>query len=296
MTNKIVTQIDKKSISGIRIIPELNIAALNQHKDKELMLWYCLRSMDITGCGHIPLLKAEKLIIQEFNYSRATFYRHLRLGMGKLWEVYENRRTVIKIYCASKAYEWFNTFKPSRYIDIDIDTLLEHPRKALLWNTGAYRPQWTGRVNHPISRQSLEDKTKIDERTQQRYDSRVKTERQVTMVKTRDPASYKLYCQMIPVKIRGKEIMIKRQLGNIYYSHGYQSSRGLLKKAAGMAKERQESLTSAEASNKGLMPSKRFYSRFQGWLNLYIRGKVTDEDSYYPTKNKPGVYVQCIEN
>lgn len=298
MANTSITQQDIKSRLGcVRIIPEFNIAALNQGKDKELLFWYLLRTANVTGSGRIPLLDAEKLFTEVFKCPRRTFYRHLRLGMGKLWEVYENGRAVIKIYAIKEACQWFNTFKLSRYVDVDIETITQYPRKALLWNTGAYRPNYTGRDNNPISRQSLKDVTGIDERSQQRFDDKAETERQETKVKTRDPETFKLYTQKITVKAKnGKQVQIPRQLGNIYISHGIQSCKGQLKKAARTARERQESLLRDEASNKGLMPSKRFYSGFKDWCNKYLKGKATDEDSYYPTRNNKAVYVQCYAN
>lgn len=284
----------EKSIPSIRFIPELNLAALRQRKDKELMFWYLLRATDNTGCGHIPLLEAEKAFTELFQYSRRTFYRHLNLGAGKLWEIYTNRRAVIKIYGLKTCLEYFYTFKVSNWIDIDVSLVAKVTRRALLYNTGAYRPFGTGRPNRPISRQSITDVTKIDRRTQQRYDSQANTIKVETKVKNRDPETFKLYKQKLTVSAAGgKQVLIDRQLGNIYTSHATQSHRGQLRKAARAVQERQESFIRAEASHKGLFPSRRFYGCFHDWCKRYLRGKATADDSYYPTKYNEAVFIQC---
>lgn len=293
MTNRILTESAKKSITpGIRIIPELNIAALNQGKDKELLLWYCLRSLDVTGCGRIPLLEAKKALTREYNYSKATFYRHLSLGEGKFWKTYENGRAVIEIWGVLTVCRCLCIHKVSRYIDVDIQHVVKYPRKALLWNTGAYRPFSTGRLNHPISRDSLAVKTKIQRRYQQRYDVKAETAKAQTTVKTRDKDSYKLFKQKLEVQHQGKKIYIDRSLGNIYVSHGVQSHRGMLRKVSSVVGDgKGSSLLTAEAPDR-FLPSKRFYSTFKDWFKRYTKGKATDEDSYYPQMNKQHVYIQ----
>ncbi len=65
----------KSSIRAIRFIPELNIAALNQHKDKELKFWYLLRACDVDGRGRVLLNDALNILLGDFGYTKTTFYR-----------------------------------------------------------------------------------------------------------------------------------------------------------------------------------------------------------------------------
>lgn len=292
MTNTSLTESTEKSITGIRIIPELNIAAINQQKDKEILLWYCLRSIDVTGCGRVPLLDAKKTLTKYFGYNRITLERHLRLGEGKFWKTYENGRTVIEIWGVLTVCRCLSIHKVSRWVNVDISHVVKYPRKGLLWNTGAFRPFCTGRLNHPISRASLEVKTKIPRRYQQRYDASAETARVETLVKTRDKDSYRLFKQKLEVQHRGKKIYIDRCLGNIYVSHGVQSHRGMLKKVSSVVGDgKGSSSLTAEAPDK-FLPSKRFYGTFKDWFKRYTKGKATDEDSYYPQMNKQHVYIQ----
>ena len=127
---------------SIRMIPELNIAALSRkpnQQTRELLFWYLLRTINVTGCGHVLLADAEREFTTTFKYTRRTFYRHLSLGKGKLWDFYDNGLRTIKIYSLATACEYFHTYKGSKWVDIDTAQLLKHPSRAMLWNAGAYR-------------------------------------------------------------------------------------------------------------------------------------------------------------
>lgn len=143
----------------IRMVPELNIAALASHRDKELLFWYLLRTIDTKGRGYLPLAEAQQKFTSAFGFSKRTFYRHLRLGEAKLWSLDNNPHTTIKIYGIERVCRWFNTYKLSRWVFVSVEQLIKYPAKAFLWSIGAYRPFGTGRVNHPISRLSLQDVT-----------------------------------------------------------------------------------------------------------------------------------------
>ena len=173
MTNSILAPSAVKSTlpANIRMIPGLNNAALLMKKDQELLLWYCLRAMDSTGKGYVdynPILEA---LVHDFGYSRRTLMRLFRRGEGVLWERYINSHSTINIYGVKRVSEYFVTYDLGRYIDVAIKDIPKgiQGKRGLLYSTSAYRPEdWADR--HPISRQSLEEKTGIEARQQRRYD------------------------------------------------------------------------------------------------------------------------------
>lgn len=279
----------------VRLIPELNIAALNQHKDRELLFWYLLRAINQSGSSRVDLNEAELIFTELFKYSRRTFYRHLIIGSGKLWEKYHSGARRIKIYGLETTLRYLNTFNVSRWRVIDIATLQKYPRKALLWNTGAYRPFGTGRVNNPISRPVLQNVTGITERKQQRYDARVDTFKIPTTVKEYDLETHKLFNQPLVVHGKNKHYVIPRPLGNIYTSHAYQSQKGMLKKASRSARQGRGSLIAGEAPNKEMIPKQRFYGTFRDWLKQYTKGKAQVGNVFYPTRANFSVYVEVLE-
>lgn len=280
------------SPENVRIIPEFNIAALNQGKDKELLFWYLLRSINETGSGHIDLSQAESLFIDVFNYSKPTFYRHLSRGEGKLWNTYHNKVRRIEIYGLKRVFRYLNTFNVSRFLNVDIETVRKYPRKALLWNTGAYRPFGTGRNNAPVSREALHAVTGIYRRKQQRYDTSAETSKTATMAKAYDQDTHKVFMQRMIVDGKSKKYIIPRQLGNIYQSHAYQSQKGMLKKLSRTERQRQGSLLAGEAPNKKAIPARRFYGTFQDWLKQYIKGKAEPGDVFYKSRSDYSIYIE----
>lgn len=283
----------KSSPSIIRMIPEFNIAALNQGKDIELMFWYCLRASDTTGCGHVYLMQALDYFTRCFGYSERTFYRHLAMGRGKLWSLYENQGATIQIWGAETAFRYLGITAATRHVEIDVKTLLRYPRKSLLWNTGAYRPFGTGRSNHPISRQSLAGVTGIEKRKQQRYDKSADTPLSENLLKEKDLVTKKVYqsIRWVSSKAAGKLIPVKDQLGNTYFSHATRSNRGQLKKLSKLVAERKGSLLCAEAPDKSKIPARRFYDTFRDFIRAKSRGLADSFNSFYPSRNL-GYYIQ----
>ena len=87
----------------VRLVSDLCAAALKQKQDKELALWYCLRQLNVTGCGRISLEDATDGLIKIFGYSRRTVFRHLVLGEGRYWERFSSMRGhQIRIYALER--------------------------------------------------------------------------------------------------------------------------------------------------------------------------------------------------
>lgn len=219
----------------------------------------------------------------------------MNLSKGKVLDCYinsETGRTTIKIYALQTLFRSFGISHASRWVLLSAEQFTQCPRKAILWNTGAYRPFGTGRRNFPISRQSLADVNKVDRRTQQRYDNAAETIKQETTVKAYDPKTHKKFNQKIEVDVAGRPVLITRQAGNIYTSHGTQSHRGMIRRISRMAKAGKESFIVGEAPNKSVMPSKRFYNRFRDAVKAYMAGRNDGTDIYYPSFKNDAVLIQ----
>ena len=72
----------------IRFVPSLNLAALKTRprEDKSLLLWYCLRAIDVNGRGVLDQGQMIYILNAFFGYRRQTCYKHLKAGDG----VYKN--------------------------------------------------------------------------------------------------------------------------------------------------------------------------------------------------------------
>lgn len=282
------------SDGSVRLIPALNIAALEQGYDKELLFWYLLRWIDKSGTGRIPLELAYQVLVEKLRYySYRGFYRVLASGELKLWKQYENGHSRIEIKGLKQVSEWFNTL-PDTFVSIDIteipgsDNL--QARRALLWNTGAYKP--IGKEVNPISRASLVDKTGIDRRRQQRYDAVIDTDRQETIVKYRDSKNHVYRVKKEPRITTAGLLELPVQLGNKYHSKATLSHRGMTHKIAKAMRIGKGSLLGDEATHKDLI-AKRYFKTFSDYVNAKKRGRST-EVGYYPTKKNPEVYVECF--
>jgi hypothetical protein len=279
------------------MVPELNIAALSTKQTRELVFWYLLRLLDTDHKGYLPLVEVQQAFTTLFHYSRPTFYRHLRLGEAKLWQVDNNRITTIKIYGLETVCRAFHTSHLSRWAKVDVETFLKYPVKSLLWNTGAHRPkdfekayvhikkvkdslvlEKKHRVNEPISRKTLEETTGISRRQQQRYDVQAQTK-----IKKK-----RVSLQFIEVLVKGKTIHVPKKL-NVYFSHAVQGQRGMLRKVSKQIRGSNESLFPGEAADKTLI-FRRYFRTLQDCEEWSTQYHTPIEELYY---HLDGELVQC---
>lgn len=54
----------------IRIVPNISLAALQAKLDKQLAMWYCLRTINQWGSGRLDMEYAVKSSVADFGYSR----------------------------------------------------------------------------------------------------------------------------------------------------------------------------------------------------------------------------------
>ena len=97
----------------VKLIAELSATTLRLKLDKELALWYCLRSVIPAGSGTLVLDHAIRALTGSFAYSQRTVYRTLQAGTGKFWDIeYDLRfsRSVIRIYGVARVAEHLGTY------------------------------------------------------------------------------------------------------------------------------------------------------------------------------------------
>jgi hypothetical protein len=282
-----------------RFVPALNLAALKARprEDKQLLLWYCLRAIDTTGRGVLDQVLAIHILKTAFGYPRQTAYKHLQSGDGIYWRRHTTRKgkAIIILHRLLHVAQHLEADirRLERFIDIPASILPTsrqvQARRALLYNTGAYKP-CPARRNHPISRKSLEEKTGIEARQQRRYDQVMDAQgpvREPTFAYYRDQDTFKLKSLVREVEMERGPVLT-RQLPNRYRTLCSGGSRGLLPKVARILTVGDQSLNRGEA-NSTTDRFRRYYRGFQSFIRAALRGQVTE--GYYPSRTSNRKYI-----
>ena len=277
------------------------------------MLWYCCRSIDAAKGRGVPrqgtakgqgiLLQdtAIEILKQHFGYKRQTVYKHLLAGDGVYWDLHHSTRNgetyiILRSLYKVAAHLGADITKGAHFVEVPVSDLPPSSqvkdRRALLYNTGAYRP-FPIRRNDPISRKSLEKKTGVQERQQRRYDSSQESQgfpiRQTTKAFYRDPETYHLR-KHIRIVEKGFGEVETHQLPNRYRTWYTGSSRGMLRKVSSMLNRGDQPLISGEAtSSEGRQ--RLYYSGFKAFCKAHLKGQTTARDCYYPCRGNDSRYV-----
>jgi len=282
----------------LRFVPSLNLAALKARprEDKQLLLWYCLRSIDVTGRGVLDQGQAVH-ILMTFGYERQTVYKHLDKGAGIYWRKHTTRKgkAIIILHSLLRVAQHLEADirGRERFSDLSASILPSSrqvkARRALLYNTGAYKP-FLSHCNHPISRKSLEEKTGIEARQQRRYDHVMETQgtvRQPTFAYYRDQDTSKLKSLVRLAEMEGGPVLT-RQLPNRYRTLCSGGSRGLLPKVARILTVGDQSFIRGEATSTA-DKCRCYYRSFQSFVRAALRGQVTE--GYYPSRTSDRKYI-----
>jgi len=282
----------------IRVVPSLNLAALKARprRDAQLLLWYCLRAIDTTGCGRLDQETSTKILIRIFNYKRQTVYKHLHAGDGAFWRrtVSQKGRTVIvlnslvRVACHLKA----DIRSRERFIEVSSSDLPPsgrvQARRALLYNSGAYKSCRT-HYNPPISRKSLTEKTGIEQRQQRRFDRIMEVRgavRQRTFAYYCDQSTGKLKKLVRLVQIERGDVLTY-ELPNRYQTTCFGGSMGMLPKVARLLRVARESCVKGEATSGANY--RRYYRSRRSFIKAALRGTATE--GYYPSRSGNQKYI-----
>ena len=282
----------------IRLVPSLNLAALKvrPRKDNQLLLWYCLRAIDSTGCGVLDQEITINILRTTFSYKRQTVYKHLRAGDGLFWQRHVSRQgrlaivlsSLVRVACHLKA----DIKASERFIELPASQLPPsgqvQARRALLYNTGAYK-SLTPNCNHPISRKSLKEKTGIEERQQRRYDQIIEAHgvvRERTFAYYRDQSTRKLKNLVRLVQTERGDVLTY-ELPNRYQTLCLGGRRGMLPKVAGLLRATKESCIKGEATSG--TNRRRYYRSKRFFIRAALKGTATE--GYYPSRCSNRKYI-----
>lgn len=213
----------------IKLYPELSIAALKAKWHKEIALWYQLRAL--TGSGGIPLERALSCLVPSC-YTQATFYRTLTSGKGLFWDHHpptdKHAQGVIRFHGILKVAELLGVTHISGPREIPASSLLPGGNlKAQLY--ASFHHTLDSKPRPPISRQTLEEITGVNRRTQLRYDKATRTRRVPNYADQENPKG-ELYPQMAYYQGKRKIYPKHRRLGNSYYARAHTAARGILRR------------------------------------------------------------------
>jgi len=282
----------------IRFVPSLNLAALKARprKDNQLLLWYCLRAIDTTGRGVLDQEMTTKLLRTVFNYKRQTIYKYLKAGNNVFWRRHISRkgrsviilRSLARVACYLKA----NINTHERFVQLQLSELPPpgrvQARRALLYNSGAYKPPTT-HPNHPISRKSLTEQTGIEDRQQRRYDQIMEAHgvvRERTFAYYRDRNTRKLKALVSLVETERGDVLTY-ELPNRYQTPCLGGSRGMLPKVARLVRATKESCIRGEATSD--TNHRRYYRSRKSLNRAALKGTATA--GYYPSRSSPRKYI-----
>jgi hypothetical protein len=215
----------------IRLIPGICLAALKKGLDKELALWFCLRSLNTSGCGALDQEIAVSGLVREFGYSKSTVYRVLRQGEGIFWGKHRKGNTYhfrIQIYGLNSVAASLGAYCGRHHLEITAEEFGGHRghrlirQRAWLYST-IHKP--AGDKATPMYRVVIENETGLGRRRQQRYDKLSSTSEGVH-ANREDTNGHQ---RPVLDEVKGKW-WVHRQFGNVYHSKAQKSHRGQLKK------------------------------------------------------------------
>lgn len=274
----------------VRLVGELSIAALKSKEDKELSLWYALRSLNSWGSGVVDLEWAIKSLTAHYGYSKSTVYRLLTSGNGKFWGIQlamgfmrHNRRSRIEIYGIKTVAEYLGICGMSHFVKVPISSFRTLQQRRAWLYASLFKPK--GVIANPMCRQTIQEQTGLDKTQQRRYETTAGVRRTPNYAffavnekrgTGHTPQKKLIYTpQKQLIVTRTKQYFVPKRLGNTYHSQAEPSSRGILKKVSSLLRER--SLISDEA---------QFPRRYFRSLRKLIRDRKRQPDSHFLISSK----------
>ncbi len=285
----------------LRFVPPMNLAALSRRprQDKALLLWYCLRAVDVTGRGVLDQSSTVDILCTHFGYKRQTVYNHLQKGSSVYWRLHRSRRgqalIILRGLLFVTRYLGASIGKATRFVEMPASDLPDSSqglaRRALIYNSGTYAPL-TGRVHHPISRHSLQEKTGVAPRQQRRYDQaseRYGAVRIGTFGQCRDSRTGRLRAQKRVVQT-DSGWFITDQLPNRYQTYCVRGRRGMLPRIARTTDPGDQSSAKGEATSGRIQ--RRYFRSFRALIKAGSRGEATH--GYYLSRWDDHLYVWSV--
>lgn len=257
---------------GVRLIPQLSAAALKTKLDKEVALWYELRTINRSGSGRVLLKEAVAEMVSLFGYSDETAYRLLRAGDGRFWEIRKKPSWAIKIRGLCRVAQHFGIPRVTRPVEIPAELFRGRRAKRAWLYASFFKPD--GSRAKPISRDSINVATGVRRRQQRRYDKVARIKKIANHAFQKDGRG-KLVPVPQMVEGKSKTWVKNRRLGNTYYCRALRACRGMLKRVNGELRQR--------SSNKG---EARLPKRFFLSPRSLVRTPVKHQEPFLMVKAK----------
>lgn len=214
----------------VKLYPELSNAALEAKLDKELCLWYELRSLDPDGSSQLRVDEMLEHFVPGI-YSKATFYKILKLGTGIFWNIWQPNEkysyAAIRLVSIERVARFFVLYHLGNPRTISQREFIKCKQKRA-WLYSCQLADESYQAN-PLSRDSLRVKTSVPRRSQIRYD-KITGNRKVANFAVNETADGKIYPQLELRPGKNTEYLTIRRLGNSYHSKAEKCPRGMTKR------------------------------------------------------------------
>lgn len=288
MTLPSLTKLHKscQATSPIKLYAALSSAAFSKGKQDHLALWSILRSLDtllFNGCGDLVFPSVEVLVylLQDFGYTRRTAFRHLNKGNGEFWRLCHQKGSfVVKIYGLKTVCLALDTFlngdRHARLVTREQFNTLAKRRSQIY--ASIHKPE--GVRSNPITRQKVQELTKVSRVSQWRYDKTAGIKKTNNFEVDYRPGDNTAYAVTMEVKGKRRLYNIPRRLGNTYHTQQEAGHKGQTRNVSKALKASKASLL----SEKALKVNKCFHSSLSGVVR-YLKGHQDIDSGFYLVRN-----------
>jgi hypothetical protein len=258
------------STARVRMVPDISAAAFRNDKERQVVLWYALRSLPHAATGVLYEDQALRQLDDVFGYTESTFFHHLALGEGKFWQRRCRKgRVEIALRGAANVAAYFHLSQLTcRHFHEVTAEQFNTPRKR----TGQlYASCLTpGEIpSSPISRLNITAFTGIPKTRQLRL------EKVAGIRKVYQPG---LDSEGRPLKVevygKNKTYVVNKRLPNVYHTGQIAGNRGILKKIA----KSMEGPAKADGAHPLV---KRYFSTQRRLINALMHRGPGRHEGYY---------------
>ena len=269
--------------SIVKLHADVSMAAFRKKVTIQLSMWHCLRSINSWGSGVLDFDYAIDYLVNNFNYSLKTAYRHLSKGNGLFWTLsYHNTQRRVEIKALKSVCEYLGTYltgdKHCREVKAtDFNTLLK--RRGQLY-ASIHKPQ--GIRSNPICRATIQGMTGLHKVQQRRYE---KVHGKVLVLRNSNyeveelNGKYTLSRHVVEGKSRTYSVI--KRMGNIYHSRQQPGHKGQTGKVSKELKHNKSLM-----SEGALVRLTRSYFTSLRRLLAHIRRHKQQDSGHYLLRNK----------
>lgn len=287
---------DQLELSKVRLIPDVSTAAYRAKLTKEVILWHCLKSIDI-NCNHgnsfLPLDVAIEQLEFRFHFSRATAYRQILHTKGTFLDIIDgNKGAIIEIWGRRRVINYLGIrqqLTDQHFRSVEDSQFQQHGmRKGQLFEA-IHKPEVLKGAT-PQARDTIEARTGLSRVQQWRYDKLTGTRKTPNYAYQRDETTGKLIPvrQEIFSKCKGRRYMNKRN-GQTYHTKQQPGGVGQLRdinrelRAANMDRKTGERQASSypTPNTPAATLERSYFFRQRALIKALLRHTRINKEGYY---------------